>query len=435
MERFKIFYHNHRTWFYNLQYILVSIILMILVSMIDLRIIPIQPYLPGVFLTKVGLAKSILTTMAGALLTITTFTFSTILTVMSAYASNFTPRAVENFVNMKITMKVLGVFIGGFFYCISMLLFMRDSFEEEQVIAGVVAVIYSIICIIYFVIFVQKVLAKFQGVNLVYDIADEAKDVICTELTHRRESTEYQKREDAPMVELRSEHNGYLSVIDYDEIIDDLKDRQGLFIITVRKGDYIIEGQPIAILQLDEPLEEDSKLLTELGKSFYFQDTKISYTDYRYNVTKLVEIILRAMSTGINDPNTAIHVIRKLAVTVAPLASTDSYHISMREAHGVQIFYTSHPFREDMYFIYSQIINSSADDPSVMRAIIESFRIIDGAATEKNHKVIADFAKYAYETAMQNADQDLDRQWITAAYAPFKIEEDKAEEAAAAAAV
>ena len=129
MERFKIFYHNHRTWFYNLQYILVSIILMIIVSLIDLCIIPIQPYLPGVLLTKVGLAKSILTTMAGALLTITTFTFSTILSVMSAYASNFTPRAVENFVNMKITMKVLGVFVGGFFYCISMLLFMRDTFE------------------------------------------------------------------------------------------------------------------------------------------------------------------------------------------------------------------------------------------------------------------------------------------------------------------
>lgn len=424
MGRLKLFYHNHRTWFYNLQYIGISILLMILVSLIDLRILPLQPYIPDIFLTKVDLAKSILTTMAGALLTITTFTFSTILTVMSSYASNFSPRTVENFVNMKITMKVLGIFVGGFFYCISTLLLMRDAFDEEQVFAGVVAIFYSIVCIIYFIIFVQKVIVKFQGVNLVSDICDEAAGVIEEEYLARRDSAEFAEKEDLIPTEVYSNANGYLSVIDYERILDLLEDYKGMFRITARLGDYITEGQSLGRLSLDRKLEED-ELAGKLAQNFFLQDQKVSHKDYRYNLTKLNEIVLRALSSGVNDPNTATHVIRKLGVTMAPLASTDNYHIAVKEKYGCQVFYTSYPFKEDLYDHYSQIVHYGADDAAVMRSILESLKIMYGRATEKNKKHILDFAAYVHEAALTQDYLSLDEAWLEAAFGPFKAKKEK----------
>ncbi len=402
MERLKLFYHNNRTWIYNLQYVGYSIILMIFVALIDLRILPWQPYIPAIFLTKVGLAKSILTTMAGALLTITTFTFSTILTVMSSYASNFSPRTVENFINMKITMKVLGIFIGGFFYCITTLLLMRDAFEDEQVIAGVVAVLYSIMCIIYFVIFVQSVIDKFQGVNLISDISEEGEAIVREEYEARKNSSEFAKRENFIPAEVHSTSRGYLSVIDYDAMLELLEDYEGMFRITKRLGDYVVEGEIVGELSLDRAVE-DEELLEKLGKCFFFQDQKVAHSDYRYNLTKLMEICLRALSTGVNDPNTAIHTIRKLGVTMAPLASIDAYHIAVAEKYGCQIFYTSYPFKEDLYDNFSQIVHYGTDDAMVTRAILESLRIMYERATPRNKEHICDFALYT-EKSVENQD-------------------------------
>lgn len=148
MHQLKIFYYNNITWVYTLQYIFFSIILLLLVWLIDLRIIPAIEYLPEVIQLKVEFSQNLLITLSAAFLTITTFTFSTILNVLNTYASSFSPRVVENFIHMKITLKVIGIFIGGFFYCVSSLIFTRDFFNNEVIISGFVAIVYSIICII-----------------------------------------------------------------------------------------------------------------------------------------------------------------------------------------------------------------------------------------------------------------------------------------------
>ncbi|MDO5738064.1 MAG: DUF2254 family protein [Eubacteriales bacterium] len=455
MEKIRLFYYNNRRWFYTLQFIGYSMILLLLVSAIDLRFLPIQEQLPEILLTKVSLAKSILTTLAGALLTITTFTFSTILAVMTMYASNYTPRVVENFVNMKITMQVLGIFVGGFFYCISMLVFMRDRFEDEQVVAGVVAVIYSVIGIIYFVVFVQSVLSKFQGVNLIFDIAEESEDVVNTEFKDRSETAEYVREDDSERVPIYSVKDGYLSVIDYERLSKLLEEHEGVFVIMEQLGNYVIKGQEIGYInlcggfaekfcsladlakaaQIDElksldperelseaeeaQLEKCKKakeFLQALAECFFMQDRKLSSKDYRYNLLKLEEIALRALSPGINDPNTAIHVIRKLGVIMAPLATTDYYHIAKRDATGCQIFYTSYQFKDDLYAFYSRLVHYGKGDILVLLAIFNSLKIMKVGATSKQSAVIDEFADYVLEAGQGSLELKLDKEKLEEGY-------------------
>ena len=128
----------------------IAILLAIVVTRIDHDALGIIDNIPKIFTTTPSMAKNILTTLAGSLLTITTFTFSTVLTVLSIYSSNFTPRIVENFLHKKITMQVLGLFVGAFIYSILTLWKVRLN-QERSVISGTVAVFMSIICILYFV--------------------------------------------------------------------------------------------------------------------------------------------------------------------------------------------------------------------------------------------------------------------------------------------
>ncbi len=62
---------------------------------------------------------------------------------------------------------------------------MQDFFDEQIVIAGSVAVVYSIICVIFFIRFVQSVINKFQGVNLIRDVTETAEKLIDEEIENR----------------------------------------------------------------------------------------------------------------------------------------------------------------------------------------------------------------------------------------------------------
>lgn len=92
MQKLKVFFLKNITWIYTLEYIAFSIVLLFVVSLIDLRILPIKDFLPDIIKLRVDFSQGILTSLAAAFLTITTFTFSTILTVLNTYASSFTPR-------------------------------------------------------------------------------------------------------------------------------------------------------------------------------------------------------------------------------------------------------------------------------------------------------------------------------------------------------
>lgn len=407
LNRIKLFYYNEKTWIYNLQYIFLSFLLIIVVSMIDLRIIPIQEYLPDIVTMDISLSRSILTTLAGSLLTITTFTFSTILVILNMYASSYTPRVVENFVNTKITMKVLGIYIGGFFYCITTLVVMQDFFEYQHLIAGTVAIVYSIICIIYFVRFVQAVIKNFQGVNLIYSISEEAKKVIANEVEERTSSPE-EKVEAYGDLYLRSLNSGYLGMVDVDRMMAFLKDSKGVIDVKVKIGEYVSEQTILARIHIpNERIEEDE--MEHLNSCFILQDKKISTSNYRYNLTKLLEIGLRALSPGINDPNTAIHCINKIGVLLLPLAKTDSFHIQRASLDGAEVFYSSYSFEEDLESFYVPLIEYGKSDLSVIKGIIKSFYILYESATDKNKRSIDELVTHIEQKIEPLLSTDLEK--------------------------
>ncbi|RRD94186.1 DUF2254 domain-containing protein [Clostridiales bacterium COT073_COT-073] len=382
MQKLKIFYYNYITWIYTLQYIFFSMILLLVVSLIDLRIIPLHQYLPDVIKLKVDFSQSILITLSAAFLTITTFTFSTILTVLNTYASSFTPRVVENFINMKITLKVLGIFIGGFFYCVACLVFTRDFFENEFIIAGFVAILYSVLCIMYFVVFIQQVITQFQGVNVILDIANKAQTVIDSELERRKESTSFAVKENFASIPIRSGNSGYFSSIDLDSITSLLATGEGYLRIDSKIGEYVAENTTIATLYLQDGVDEE--ISEKVLNYFIFQDKKMETTDYRYNITKLLEIALRAISPGINDPNTAIHCINKLGVLLSTFAQIDNYHIQKAENNKFRIYYSSYSFQEDLATFYLPLIHYGKEDLQVIIAILNSLMVLFNNATANN---------------------------------------------------
>lgn len=415
VSKIKIFYSENKMWMYLGKYILISFLLAVGAILIDTKFIPVLEYIPDLFLTSVDLAKVILGTLSGSLLTITTFTFSTIMVVLTMYSSNFSPRVVNNFLTDKITMKVLGIFVGGFFYCILALFFMRKAFSEYLVVSATIAVIYSALCIIYFVIFVYNVSSSIQATNLIGRLYDESREIIERALKYRENHLNLDHYESGlfgSKLEVVSDKNGYLVLIEFKEILNILKDIRSEFIVEIQVGEFISKNQVIATLYYNEDFE-DPELMNRLLKRFNLEEERIAYDDYRFSLQKIIDITLRALSPGINDPNTAIHCINILGVILSDISQIEGkYTIIEDEKAKSQIVYENFHFQEDLYLTFHQIIHYGKEDISIVLAILQALRRINRSTSPEKSLAIKEFSDYVYQSSRNNFTHSLDIEMI-----------------------
>lgn len=404
-NKIKLFFYNNRRWIYCLEYIFYSIILLAIVTYIDSRYSGLTEHIPRVMLSSVELAKTVLSSLVSALLTITTFTFSTILAVFTLYHNSFTPRSVENFLDKKITMKVLGIFIGGFVYCLVSLNFMKAGENQRLVIAGTIGVIYAIWGAIYFVIFVQNVLSGINYANLLEDIADKTDKLIEKELEDR--DFELLDKEEWTMKDKRlaAHKSGYLEIIDIDKIKKLIEDEDIVFTIEVAKGDFVAQNETLGYFSQDSL---DDKTLEKIQKQFIFSERRIAEEDYKEGIRKIVEIATRALSPGTNDPNTAIHCIRKLSILLSHLAKVDSNHHYIKTDGKARIYYTSKSFKEMLVEHMQPIITYGETDASVLKAVFQGLLLIKVNASEKNKKIVMAFAEDLYQSVVDNFKRESD---------------------------
>ena len=103
--------------------------------------------------------------------------------------------------------------------------------------------------------------------------------------------------------------SGYLQQLDAPALAD-WAARHGTAIrLLVRPGAFIFAGAPIALAQpAVEGVGRAIRSATALGA------TRASSADLEFAARQLVEVAVRALSPGINDPHTAISVLDRVAV-------------------------------------------------------------------------------------------------------------------------
>ncbi|MGB5823843.1 MAG: DUF2254 domain-containing protein [Proteocatella sp.] len=410
-QKIIMLYKNNKMWIILSGYVLISLLLSTIIILIDNRTLPIQQYIPTILFTTVDLAKEILGMLAGVLLTITTFTFSTILIVLTMYSSQFSPRVVENFLTNKITMKVLGIYVGGFFYCIMTLLFMRNLNLNYLVISATVAVIYSILCILYFVVFVYTVSSSIQANKLIERLYNESNQAIKNTILFLKDKERIDRFSfdqcDSP-IEIFSKKNGYLDLINFDLIWSLIKDLDCKIFIDSSIGDYLSENQRVGAFYYPKG-KTDEDFINQLSDYFSIGDERYAYNDYKFSLQKIIEISLRAISPGINDPYTAIRCIRMLGVLLGKLAGIDGhYTIIQSDESKAAIIYESLDFRKDIYYTFHQIVHYGKADLSVVLSLFEALEIISRKASIYNQIVVKEFAEYVYSICISKYHHKMD---------------------------
>ena len=114
---------------------------------------------------------------------------------------------------------------------------------------------------------------------------------------------------------VRDPRQGYLQHIDEESLAAWALQQAVSVKLLVKLGDYLFPGAPIALVVPDaadaaRALQDATALATHRSSS----------DDIEYAVRQLVEVAVRALSPGINDPHTAISVLDRLGAALCDLA-------------------------------------------------------------------------------------------------------------------
>ncbi|WP_298832236.1 DUF2254 domain-containing protein [uncultured Planococcus sp.] len=404
------FWLKEKLWLTPALYIVMAVLLSITFFYIDLLYIErLKPYIPSILLTNVDLAKTIMGSLSGALLTMTTFTFSTILVVLTMYSSQFSPRTLKNFIHDKITWRVLGIFLSGFIYNTLSLLFMRDDLYTTDVISTFVGILIAFFCLSTFAYFIHYIATHVQVGQLVNELIGDTEKAIA-KLKELQENEDGKETEWNPVGIKETHHaekEGYIQYLSFDKLVDYTEEHELEVEILVQTGDYIYEGKPIFHVFKTSETEVSAADFYSIGTS------RTSEQDLDFAIQKLVEVALRAISPGINDPNTANEIIVRLGRLLGHLGQlkTGPFLLSGEEK-GERVLYRFPTYKSVLYKTFYQIAHYGKEDISVLISIVESLTVAAELVPKRHHQELWDTHGYVLEAVDTQGLKLFDRETL-----------------------
>ena len=273
-------------------------------------------------------ARALLATVAGSMITVAGVTFSLTILAVSYATSHFGPRLLDNFMHDRGNQVTLGMFVATFLYCLLVLRTVRsgaDSFDPAlpsgvfvphlSVLIAVGLTLASVGVLIYFIhhipesIYIANVLDRVaQGISCKID--DLYPEMLGGPAADRRIDIAAVMQ---GATEVCSERSGYLQGIDETSLIEYTTSSDAVVRLLCRPGDYILAGQVIALLTFQGSQHDDDNGIARVASSFAIGASRTPTQDLYFLSNQLVEIAVRALSPGVNDPFTANECIDQLS--------------------------------------------------------------------------------------------------------------------------
>lgn len=389
-------------WIYPALYSVVSFLFASGVVWLDsTSVFELTDYVPSLFLTSVDLAKTILQVIAGSLITMTTFTFSTTMIVLTTYSSQFSPRTVENFLSDDKTMKALGVFMGGFVYSMMTLLFMRLSLNNQLVISATIGIAFSLYCLFHFTMYIHHVGSYIQTNNLITRLFDSALSRIESyrKLASKGDFIEKLELEEFSYVKKYTSNSiGYIQLIDHQRLSRIANEKELVLVVNKIIGQFVSEQSLLISVYQSNDNPMDDAILETIYSCFTIHYEKTEYQDFNFSIQKIVEIGLRAISPGVNDPNTTNHCLKMIGVLMGMLADLDDgyFILNKDDKNPYQAIFEAISFKEEMYYAIYQLSHYGSSDVSVVYNLLHLIQTAMEKASFANKKSLLDYLDYVW---------------------------------------
>lgn len=328
-------------------------------------------------------ARSVLSVVAGSIMTVVSIVFSLTVTTLAQTSSHFGPRVLRNFTSDRGVQFTLGTYIATFVYSLLVLRTVRTEHSVEEsafvpylsVNIGMLLALTSLAVLIYFIHHVSQ---SIQAEKLIADVGREFQKLLPVLFP---EEIGQPQSEDANPLQLPDEsqwqtahivaasENGYLQGVDDDQLMS-LATRHDLILKLVKRpGAFITGDEPLLRVLPSSHMTDDIE--ADLRACFSLGSHRTPYQDALYVVQQLVEIAAHALSPGINEPFTALTCIDWLGASLRGVAKRElPVPLRQDEDGRLRVIASALDFEELVHAAFDPIRLYGASNPDVMQRLL-----------------------------------------------------------------
>jgi len=287
-------------------------------------------------------ARTILSTLAGSIISLTVFSFSMVMVVLNSASASLSPRVVPGLITRKSHQLVLGFYLGSIIYSIIMLINISRAIQVDNVLNGLFSQTKNEI----------KTIIQRQQDNPIEDFPDFSQ-----------------------WHSVSSKTEGYYKGVHTDKLCAILAEEDIKVYISVNQGYFTVKGYPF--LKCNKDIANDEELINKILDCFIFYIEEYISDHYRYGLTQISEIAVKAMSPGINDPGTAVKSIDMLSILLIQRLSINDINYSFKHSdNGPLLYLHETSFDELLHDNFTPLRNYAKGDAYVMTNVLEAFKNI-----------------------------------------------------------
>ena len=380
MARLTNIWENLRTsfWFVPTLMVTGAILLLIFCIALDRTVADHEKASPFVYVSTPGDAREVLATLLSSMITMASLVFSVTMVVLSLAANQFGPRLIRSFMASPQTQTVLGAFVMTIVYCLLLLakIGSRGGEVPTAYLSVTVALVLTLISVGLLVFFIHTLARSIVSETVIARVGRELAGVLdgygpCPESVRPTPETHLPDRFNAEARFFGTEQAGYVQAIEFDEIAAVAKEADVVVGLAFRSGDYVAHGG--RTIGLWPAGRCDDRLTAAIQGAIVLGIQRTPVQDIEFSIRHLVEIAVRALSAGVNDPYTAAAAIDQLSASLSRIMECDLPSGVHRDSDDqVRVVCPAPSYASLLGASFDQIRQNGVDKPMIAIRLIDA---------------------------------------------------------------
>ncbi|MEO8853118.1 MAG: DUF2254 domain-containing protein [Ginsengibacter sp.] len=333
-------------------------------------------------------ARSIVSTVAGALISLTVFSFSLVMIVLNQAASQMSNRVLTSMIENRFQQIILGFYIGTIVYALFLLSTVRDINSGIYVpaLSIYLLILLTVFDIFLFIYFLNYVTQTVKYETVIHRVQEKTMDTM--KKTFEDIKVENVSWNDFPFLEIKAKESNYFQGFNEKKLLRIANEKNLLICFLYKEGTYLIKGTVFMKIFYHHEIDDES--INELASETDFYKGQPIEKNADYGFSQLAEVAIKALSPGINDPATAVLTLHALSDILAYKLYHNLPSVRVDNNGVKRIYVPTSSFDEIFEKCIYPIWNYGKKDQYIQKELILMARQLKAADDKNRHTSLFD---------------------------------------------
>jgi uncharacterized membrane protein len=333
-------------------------------------------------------ASTVLSAIVGAMAALTGFVITVTVLVVQVAIGSFSARYLRLWYRDPMLKATLAVLVGTLTFTLGLLRRIESNFVPNLGVTAAGALV--VVSLLMFLVFFDRFLHRLRPVSVAALMAQAARRAIDESFRLISAADVYLEPSEGhgdPTLVVRSNRAGSIQAVHAEGLLAWARAHEAEVVLTHAIGDFVSVGAALIRVHGGRGTEDDER---DLRGMIVLGDERTIYQDPAFAIRIMVDVAIRALSPGINDPTTAVQVVDYLGETFRQIGTVNARGQSRRGGRRGACLVLRHRRWEDFLALgVTEIREFGATSVQVMRRLRAMLQELHEAVLPEHRVAVA----------------------------------------------